>query len=123
MSIRKVLVVDDDADVRTIASLSLRRVGGWEVEAAASGGEALLKAAETPFDLILLDIMMPELDGPQTFTRLRQGPAPETPVIFLTGKVQKAEVSRVLALGASGFIPKPFDPMRLAAEIRRILGE
>jgi CheY-like chemotaxis protein len=118
----KVLLVDDEPDIRRIAHISLQRVGKLEVVVASSGLEALVLAARERPDVVLLDVMMPELDGPSTFQRLRA--APETadiPVIFMTAKAQKHEVEAFRSLGAAGVIPKPFDPMTLAAEVRRIL--
>ena len=120
---RKVLLVDDEADIRVIAEISLSAIGGWQVVQAASGPEALALAACEQPDLILLDVMMPGMDGPTTLERLRERqPAGLPPVIFMTAKVQKAEVDRLLGLGVTGLIAKPFDPMALPDEIHRILG-
>ena len=123
MLLRKILLVDDDADIRLIAEISLSSLGGWQVVQAASGAEALDLASRERPDLILLDVMMPGMDGPTTLEKLREledGQA--TPVIFMTAKVQKAEIDRLLSLGVRGLIPKPFDPMALPDEIRGILG-
>lgn len=123
MEIRKVMLVDDEVDIRTIGEMALESVGQWQVVAAASGEEALELAARERPDVILLDVMMPKMDGPTTFARLREQPdTADTPVIFMTAKVQKQEVARYLDLGASGVIAKPFDPMTLPDEIRRTLG-
>ncbi|MCE9668296.1 response regulator [Myxococcus stipitatus] len=121
-TLRKVMLVDDEEDIRAIGRLSLSRVGGWETVLAASGTEALAVAlAELP-DLILLDVMMPGMDGPTTFGRLRaQDATSRTPIIFMTAKVQKQEVARYLELGAAGVIGKPFDPMTLPQEIRKLV--
>ncbi|HEX8822066.1 MAG TPA: response regulator [Archangium sp.] len=122
MTIRKVLLVDDEDDIRTIGQLSLSRVGGWQTVLASSGAEALTKAAAEGPDLILLDVMMPGMDGPTTLGQLRaQEATAKTPVIFMTAKIQKQEVARYLELGAVGVIGKPFDPMTLPAEIKRLL--
>jgi two-component system OmpR family response regulator len=122
MTIRKVMLVDDEDDIRTIGNLSLGRVGGWQTVLAASGAEAVSKAAAEQPDLILLDVMMPGMDGPTTLGQLRaQESTAKTPVIFMTAKVQKQEVARYLELGAVGVIGKPFDPMTLPAEIKRLL--
>jgi CheY-like chemotaxis protein len=120
--IRKVLLVDDEADIRKIASLALSRLGGWEVLQASSGREALgVAAAERP-DVILLDVMMPEMDGPATLEALRAAPATSgIPVVFLTAKIQAPERERIATLGAAGIIAKPFDVMRLAADVQRIV--
>jgi len=122
MTIRKVLLVDDEDDIRTIGQLSLSRVGGWQTVLAASGAEAVTKAAAEQPDLILLDVMMPGMDGPTTLGQLRaQAATARTPVIFMTAKIQKQEVARYLELGAVGVIGKPFDPMTLPAEIKKLL--
>jgi CheY-like chemotaxis protein len=122
MTIRKVLLVDDEDDIRTIGQLSLSRVGGWQTVLASSGAEAVSKAAAEGPDLILLDVMMPGMDGPTTLGKLRaQEATAKTPVIFMTAKIQKQEVARYLELGAVGVIGKPFDPMTLPAEIKRLL--
>jgi CheY-like chemotaxis protein len=120
---RRLLLVDDDDGIREIAQISLERIGDWSVVAAASGAEAL-EAAEAgdPFDLVVLDVMMPELDGPTTMLRLREGPLPPSvPVVFLTAKLQPADRERLHELGAVGVIAKPFDPMSLPSELDRIL--
>ncbi len=122
MVIDKVLLVDDEEDIRTIGEIALAEFGGWKVELASSGDQALDSVARATPDLILLDVMMPGMDGPKTFERLRE--APETagiPVIFMTAKVQKHEVERYMALGAAGVIAKPFDPVTLPEEIRKII--
>jgi CheY-like chemotaxis protein len=122
MTIRKVLLVDDEDDIRTVGNLSLSRVGGWQTVLASSGAEAVKKAAAERPDLILLDVMMPGMDGPTTFTQLRaQEATATTPIIFMTAKIQKQEVARYLELGAVGVIGKPFDPMTLPTEIKKLL--
>jgi two-component system OmpR family response regulator len=118
----KVLIIDDDADIRLIAGLSLRRVGGMDVIEAASGLEGIRKAQEERPDAILLDIMMPTLDGSETLAALRSQPATAlTPVIFLTAKAAGAEVERLMALGASGVLIKPFDPRTLSRDVRALI--
>ena len=121
MSERRVLVVDDDEDLRYLIGMAMARVGGWEVESAGNGREAIEMARAQPFDLILMDIMMPDLEGPEALEILRGDPEFATPVIFLTAKVRQSEIQRVMALGAAGFIPKPFEPLELPAEIDRLL--
>jgi CheY-like chemotaxis protein len=122
MEIRKILLAEDEADIRKVAQISLQFRGGWEVLLATDGEECLAKASQDRPDLILLDCMMPKLDGYETCRRLKQDPAlREIPVIFLTAKAQEAEVRRGLSLGAVGYLIKPFNPMSLAAEIREIL--
>jgi CheY-like chemotaxis protein len=124
MPVRKVLVVDDDPDIRRIVELSLARVGGLEVVAATSGAEALEVAARERPDVVLLDLSMPEMDGRDALASLRT--APETasiPVVFFTAAGGGAEAAALIALGARGVIEKPFDPMKLASQLRRVLGE
>jgi CheY-like chemotaxis protein len=119
---RCLLLVDDDDAIREIAQISLERVGGWSVVAVGSG-EAAVETVEAGgvFDVIVLDVMMPGIDGPTTLGRLR-GPLPASvPVIFLTAKLQAADRARLQALGAAGVIAKPFDPMALPGEIDAIL--
>lgn len=119
---KTVLLVDDEPDIRTIAELSLQEIGGWQVVLAESGPRALELASERRPDVILLDVMMPGMDGPTVLSRLREEPATaRIPVVFLTAKVQKAEVERYVALGAAGVIHKPFDPLTLADELVGIL--
>jgi CheY-like chemotaxis protein len=120
---RRLLLVDDDDAIREIAQISLERVGGWSVVAVGSG-EAAVEIVEAGgvFDLVVLDVMMPGIDGPTTLGRLR-GPLPSTvPVIFLTAKLRVADRARLQVLGAAGVIAKPFDPMALPGEIDAILG-
>ena len=122
MSAGRILIVDDEDDIRAIAQLSLERVGGWDVRAVSSGHEALAAAQAERFDAILLDVMMPELDGPSTLAALRDVRAvQDVPVIFLTAKVQPADRQMLEATGAAGIIAKPFDPMQLPAQIGRIV--
>ena len=119
----KVLVIDDEPDIRRIARLGLTKVGKMDVVEASNGTEGLARAkAERP-DAILLDVMMPGLDGPSTLARLREDPdTAAVPVVFLTAKAIAAEVDRLRALGAAGVLTKPFDPMTLARELRAALG-
>ncbi len=124
MSFEHVLIVDDEEHIRRIAELSARNVGGWRVSQASSGSEGIALAAELQPDLILLDVMMPGMDGPDTLAKLRAGEATRgIPVIFLTAKVQAREIERYLALGAIGVIAKPFDPMTFPDEVRRLFTE
>jgi CheY-like chemotaxis protein len=120
---RRILVVDDDADVRRLAVMSLSRVGGYEVSAADSG-EACLSAlaAEIP-DLVVLDVMMPMMDGPTTLEQIRSDSRTyAVPVVFLTAGVVETDVDRLKALPVSGVLRKPFDPMTLPAEVAQLLG-
>jgi CheY-like chemotaxis protein len=119
----RVLVVDDDTDIREVAKVSLQAVAGWEVLTAEGGEEgAAVAAAERP-EAVLLDVMMPDLDGPATLARLREDEATrDLPVIFLTAKTQDAETERLKALGAAGVLAKPFDPMTLHRQVAASLG-
>jgi two-component system OmpR family response regulator len=122
MSVRRILLVDDDPDIRQIAALSLRRNGQFEVRLAASGQEALVAAASDPPDLVLLDVSMPGMDGPATLDALRAIPAAaRVPVVFFTATSSDAEAARLCALGAVAVIPKPFDVAALPRSIRDIL--
>lgn len=117
----RILYVEDEPDIRMVAQMALEAVGGFTVIACASGSEALAAAPTASADLLLLDVMMPGMDGPSTLKALRDLPATaQTPVIFMTAKVQAAEVAQYMALGALDVIHKPFDPMELAAQIVRI---
>lgn len=118
----KVLIIDDDADIRSIARLSLTRLGGMEVVEAASGTEGVRKAQDEKPDVILLDMMMPAMDGSATLAALRSQPATATtPVIFLTAKAMRAEIERLRALGAAGILIKPFDPRTLPGDVRALI--
>ncbi len=118
----KVLIIDDDDDIRFIAALSLSRVGGMEVVQASGGREGVTKAQDEKPDVILLDMMMPSMDGSQTLAALRAMPATaSTPVIFLTAKTVEAEVERMIALGAAGVLIKPFDARTLPADVRALV--
>lgn len=117
----RVLVIEDEADIRTVARLALEAVGGFTVETCASGSEGCERAQTFLPDIILLDVMMPEMDGPATLHALRQHAAlAAVPVVFMTAKVQPQEVAHYRSLGAIDVIAKPFDPMTLAATVRRI---
>ena len=118
----KVLLVDDEEDIRKIGRLSLEAVGRFQTLVASSAREGIeLAAAELP-DLILMDMMMPNMDGLAALAELRRRPElRHIPVVFMTAKVQPFEVAHYLAMGAAGVIQKPFDPMMLPDELRRIV--
>ncbi len=119
-----VLLVDDDEDIRAIGAIALEQVGGLTTATAANGPEALVGGRTEQPDAILLDAMMPGLDGPATLARLRADPATaHIPVIFLTARVQQQDVSGYLEAGAAGVIAKPFDPLSVADEVRAIIAE
>ena len=118
----KALIIDDEEDVRFVARLSLGRVGGMTVIEASNGEEGLARARDEKPDFILLDMMMPGMDGAATFRALRESDDTRAiPVVFLTAKAMKSEVQRLKELGAKGVMLKPFDPMTLASDIRTIL--
>lgn len=120
---RRILLVDDDDAIREVARTTLELVGGHEVATAASGTEGLEVARTYRPDVILLDVMMPGLDGPTTFTRLREQPETrDVPVILLTAKTQQADRRRFAELGVTGVLLKPFDPMALPGQVAEILG-
>jgi len=117
----RVLVADDAADIRMVARLALEKVGGLIVQLCASGEEAIVAAPAFQPDLILLDVMMPGWDGPRTLAELRaRADLAAIPVAFFTGRSDPAEIARLLALGAIGVLPKPFDAMKLAADLRAL---
>ena len=121
MNLERILYVEDEPDIQAVAKLALEMVGGYQVMICSGGQEALDKVEAYAPDLILLDVMMPGMDGPTTLQKLRVNPATATiPVIFLTAKVQPPEVAQYQALGALNVIAKPFDPMTLAGQVRQI---
>jgi len=119
--LHSILYVDDEDDIREIVELSLRLDGGLDVAVCDSGSAALAYLEMRIPDLVVLDVMMPGLDGPGTLARIRERPeCADVPVVFLTAKAQREEMDRFLALGAIGVIAKPFDPMTLAQQLRDI---
>ena len=119
----RILYVDDEPDIREIAVLSLQLEPAFDVKSCASGAEALQVAVEWLPDLILLDIMMPGMNGPTMLARLRESATVQhIPVVFVTARAQASESEKFLALGARGVISKPFDPMTLGANVRSFLG-
>ena len=119
--LNKILYVEDEPDIQAVARIALETVGQLTLEICSSGQEALDKAAAFDPALILLDVMMPGLDGPDTLLELRKLDGfSSKPVIFMTAKVMDSEVQRYLDLGAIGVIPKPFDPMGLAGQVKSI---
>ena len=118
----KVLIIDDDADIRKVTSLALSRLGGMEVVDASNGLDGIAAAFAAMPDAILLDVMMPGMDGPAVLERLKaEALTAGIPVIFLTAKAMTAEVARLKALGAAGVLTKPFDPTAIPGQIRAIL--
>ncbi|GGA59834.1 response regulator [Edaphobacter acidisoli] len=120
---RRVLIIDDEDDIREVAALSLEATAGWQILTANCGTKGIeVAAAERP-DAILMDVMMPEVDGPTTFRLMQQNPTiAHIPVLLLTAKVQGADQRRFANLGVNGILFKPFDPLTLAQQISDILG-
>ncbi len=119
--LRRVLFVEDELDIQIVARLALEDIGRFEVEVCSSGTEALEIAPQFLPELILLDVMMPEPDGPTTLRALALKPETASiPVVFVTAKAQHHEIEEYLALGAIDVIVKPFDPMTLADRLREI---
>ncbi len=119
----RLLLVEDDLDIQIIARRALKRAG-FEVTVAANGVEALVAARAQMPGVILLDWMMPDMDGPEVCRQLKADVATSSiPVIFLTARSQQAEIARGLALGAAGYIVKPFDALTLGDEVRQMLGQ
>ena len=122
MNPKRILLVDDEDDIREVATISMQVVGGWEVRGARSGGEAIAIAIDEQPDAILLDVMMPDLDGPATFRRLQDDPRTrDIPVILLTAKAQAGDRRSFEELGVTGVLSKPFDPMLLPGEVAALL--
>lgn len=120
-TISRILYVEDEPDIQAVARVALQTVGGFQVKICSSGEEALREIAPFNPDLILLDVMMPGMDGPGTLAALRALPEFDSiPVAFMTAKVQPSEVEHYKSLGALDVIAKPFDPMKLADQVRRI---
>ncbi len=123
MTAVRVLHVDDEPDIREVVELSLSLDPDLKVRSCGSGGDAIAAAGTWLPDLILLDVMMPTMDGPTTLTHLRRSPATaDIPVVFMTARAQPRELEHFVSLGAEGVIAKPFDPMTLAAAVRNYIG-
>jgi CheY-like chemotaxis protein len=120
-SLSRILYVEDEPDIRAVALIALQTIGGFEILPCASGAEALERVSAFAPQLVLLDVMMPGMDGPTLLAALRR--IPETaniPAVFMTAKVQPVEVAELRSMGAAEVIAKPFDPMTLAEQIRTI---
>jgi CheY-like chemotaxis protein len=122
--LRHILCVDDEEDILEVVKLCLELDGGFLIDTCRGGAEALEFLKTGRPDLVLLDVMMPGMDGPATFAAMRQSEtARNIPVIFMTARVRGAEISQYLEMGAIGVVPKPFDPVTLSAEIKRLWSE
>ena len=120
---RTILLIEDEDDIREVAQASLELTRGWTVHAVSSGRAGVERAAELRPDAILLDVMMPDMDGPTTFALLQERrETREIPVVLLTAKVQPADRARFAQLGVRGVLAKPFDPITLADEVAALLG-
>jgi CheY-like chemotaxis protein len=119
--LKKILYIEDEPDIRTVAQLALENVGGFTLEICESGQQALAVAEKFAPDLILSDVMMPNMDGPEAITELRKiSSLSNTPIMFMTAKVQTDEIKELLSFGAIGVIAKPFDPMNLANQVLKL---
>ena len=120
---KRILVIDDEADIRDVVCLSLEEFGGWDTESAGSGGEGLAKAQAAPWDCILLDVSMPEMDGLAVYDQLQADRKTQPiPVILLTAKVLTGDRDRFTSWGVAGVIAKPFDPLTIWQQVAQILG-
>ena len=120
---RRILIIDDEDDIREITALSLEAVAGWEILTASSGAEGIATAVVSKPDAILMDVMMPEIDGPTTFGLMQQNPdIAGIPVLLLTAKVQGVDQRRFANLGVAAVLFKPYDPLTLAQQISDALG-
>ncbi len=115
---RRILIIDDEEDIREVASLTLEAIAGWHVTCAGSGAEGIRKAVAEQPEAILLDVMMPDMDGPSTFREMQRTPEiANIPVLLLTAKVQGVDQRRFADLGVAAVLFKPFDPMTLSQQI------
>jgi CheY-like chemotaxis protein len=123
MSAKRILVIDDEKNLCSVIQACLEHLGGWTVSIAHEGSEGLLLATTQLPDAILLDVMMPDIDGIAMFRLLQNNAATrKIPVIFLTAKVQALDLSEFSQLGVAGVIAKPFDPLSLAQQVANVLG-
>ncbi|MEX2304730.1 MAG: response regulator [Waddliaceae bacterium] len=119
--LKKILLAEDDLDIQEITCFALRSIGGYSVDVCSSGVEVLEKIDKIHPQLILLDVMMPDMDGVETLRRLRDlSQYQEIPVIFFTAKIQSDDIARYINSGVSDVIPKPFDPLLLSDTIEEI---
>jgi two-component system OmpR family response regulator len=119
--LRRIMCVDDEDDILEVVRLCLEMVGGLEVDCCHGGQEALELIPAAQPDLILLDVMMPGMDGPEALRQLKNsGAGRDIPLVFMTARVRNMEADEYMRLGASGVVAKPFDPLTLASDIERI---
>jgi len=118
----RILLIEDDPDIQRMVQLSLKYQGGHTVSVASGGKEGLAKAEAEQPELILLDVMMPEMDGYETCRRLKANPVTQAiPVVFLSARAQQSEIQKGRDLGAIGYLVKPFDPMSLSSQLEAML--
>lgn len=123
MTARRILVVDNEPYIQEVAKVCLETVAGWDVLIASSGQECLSQAEAEQPDAILLDVMMPDMDGMATFQKLQENPLTKSiPVILLTAKIQSSDRRRYAQMGLTAAIAKPFNPLELAGQITDALG-
>ncbi|MDV4143579.1 MULTISPECIES: response regulator [Shimia] len=119
--LKRVVHIDDEPDIREIVRMSLALVGGLEVEQYPSGEEALSHIADVNPDLVLLDVMMPNMDGEETYQHIREiDSLKDIPIVFMTAKASNADLAKLRDLGAIDVLIKPFDPMTLADQVKAI---
>jgi two-component system, OmpR family, alkaline phosphatase synthesis response regulator PhoP len=122
MTEKRILIIDDDESIQTVVEFGLKMTSGWEVISASSGNEGISRAQTEPLDMILLDVMMPEMDGLATFRALQlYDQTRSIPVIFLTAKAQASEKRLFNETGVNGIITKPFNALELAQQICQVL--
>jgi CheY-like chemotaxis protein len=120
---KTILVIDDEPDIREVVCLMLEELGGWQADQARSGQEGLAKAGAQPWDAILLDVSMPDMDGVAVFKELQARPSTQAiPVILLTARVLKSDIDRFTELGVAGIIAKPFNPLQVWRDLATMLG-
>ncbi|MEM1253518.1 MAG: response regulator [Cyanobacteria bacterium P01_H01_bin.21] len=119
---KHILIIDDEDDIRDVAQVALETVGGWRVSTASNGSDGLAQLQLQMPDAVLLDVMMPDLDGIEVFKQIQQNPQTQhLPVLLMTAKTQTTDQQRFLKLGVTGIITKPFKAMLLAEQITKIL--
>ncbi|MDH5231389.1 MAG: response regulator [Gammaproteobacteria bacterium] len=119
--LKKILYIEDEPDITAIATVALETVGGFDLKSCSSGFQAIEEIHQFNPDLILLDVMMPDLDGPSTLTKIRElEQFRDTPAIFMTAKAQPDDIKQLKAMGVLDVITKPFDPMTLSKQINQI---
>ncbi len=120
---RSVLIIDDEDDIREVAALSLEATSDWVIHTAGSGKEGIAAAVQKQPNAILMDVMMPGMDGPTTFRQMQENvQVAHIPVVLLTAKVQGVDQRRFAGLGVAGVLFKPFDPVTLASQLSNVLG-